>query len=143
MKKLSFYFLATVVVASLAACGSDGSCSMEGNWKVKSADVSSDKLDKSVLMMAKDMMLATTYNFTTDSITINTGGTSGQYQGSYTVDATGTTLSWSTIGGTSGTTYNDNMKIVSCGGGEVTLLKRSPTDTTQAEMTKTKLWLVM
>ena len=141
MKKLSFYFLATLVVASLAACGSDSNCSMEGEWKVKSAEVTSDKLDKSVLGMAKEMMLKTTYSFTADSVTIRSGGPSGEFHGSYAVDANGQTLSWTTMGATNGAAYSDNMKILSCSGSEVTFVKRNPADTTQAALTTSTIVL--
>lgn len=141
MKKLSFYFLASIIVASLAACAGDGSCSMEGQWKVKSADVTSEKLDKSVVSIAKDMMMTTTYNFTADSVTINSGGPSGQFRGTYAVDEAGMTLSWNTTSVSTGNPYTDNMKIVNCGGKEVTVFKRNPADTTQAALTVSTLVL--
>lgn len=141
MKKLSFYFLATVIVGSITSCAGDGSCSIEGQWKVKSADVTSEKLDKSILDMAKEMMLATTYTFTADSVTIKTGGAGGEFKGTYLVDATGKALSWNTVSGQNSSAFIDNMKIMSCSGKEVTIYKRNPVDTTQAAMTESTLVL--
>ena len=134
--------MAAIVVANLAACASDGDCSLQGNWKVKDAEVTSDKLDETVLGMAKDIMLKTTYSFTADSIVIKSGGPSGEFRGSYALDAVGQTLSWNTVGVSNSSQYSDNMKILSCNSNELKLSKRNPVDTTQAALTTSTMVLV-
>ncbi|MCF8243968.1 MAG: hypothetical protein K9J37_01145 [Saprospiraceae bacterium] len=147
MKKLSSYFFAAIFAAFFTACAGDvsegvgSSCSMEGNWKVRSADVTSEKLDKSVLEISKESMLKTTYSFTADNVSINSGGYGGVFQGKYVLDAATNTLSWNTISPTTESVFNDNMKVVSCGSNEITLLKRSPVDTTQVAFSKATLVL--
>ena len=141
MKKLSFYLSATLIAASLAACGSDGSdCAMVGDWKVKSVDVKSDKLDTTILEMSKSIAMKMTYSFTTDSVTIRPGGTSGNYYGTFKLDEVAQRLSWNTFGA-NGMAYVENMKIASCGGGELTLLQRTPADTTQQALTSSTIVL--
>lgn len=142
MKKPSFYFLATILAVGLAACGNDASdCSLVGQWKVKSADVKSEKLDSTILMMSKEMMMQSTYLFTADSVNISTGGPAGMFSGPYSIDAVNELLVFKDVLNNNGNPYMDNMKISNCSGSEVTLLARSPSDTTKAALTTSTIVL--
>ncbi|MBI1225447.1 MAG: hypothetical protein GC192_09450 [Bacteroidetes bacterium] len=146
MKKLSSYFFAAFVAICFVACASDGngvgdSCSMEGEWKVKEAEVSSDKLDKTILELTKEKMKGTTYSFTADSVSVNSNGSGGTFKGAYTLDAASNTLSWNAISATNGLAYTETMKVVSCNGSSLKVQKRSPADTTMAAITNATLVL--
>lgn len=141
MKKLSFFFLAALVAANLVSCAGDGGgCSLEGEWKTKTVDFKSDKLDKSIQEIATQMMLKTTYKFTLDSVTIKSGSTGGDFAGTYSVDPTGRVLSWKTLNA-AGNAYDDNLKIVDCSSSELTIIKRNPSDTTMEALTLTTMVL--
>ena len=134
--------MATVLAVGLAACGNDASdCTMVGQWKVKSADVKSEKLDSLILSMSKEMMMLSTYQFTDDSVTINSGGPSGVFSGSYSIDGVNQLLVFKDVINNNGNPYMDNMKISSCSGNEVTLLARSPSDTTKQALTTSTIVL--
>lgn len=144
MKKLSFILLAAASVSFLAACGSDsGDCSFVGDWKVKSADLTSEKFSKTLLEMTKEIALSTKYNFTADSVSVITVD-NGTFKGKYTVDGlTAQTLSIDATNPnpTSSSVYTDKLQIVNCSSNEITLIQRTPADTTQAALVTTKLVL--
>lgn len=140
MKKLCFYFFAPIALSFLFACGSDPSdCSFQGKWKVKTADIQSEQLDKTTLELSKELAAKAQYTFTADSVTIETGGPAGNFTGTYTVDAATGSLNWNASNPTNPSPYPESMKIQSCSGNEVTLTKRVPADTTKPALTNTTL----
>lgn len=142
MKKLSLYVLAMAAMVGMAACGSDSDdCTMEGHWTIKSADLTSDKLDSTILNMSKTQMMGTEYTFTVDSVTIKTPGQGSSFVGSYSLDELNQQLSWNTVSSGNGLPYNDNLKVKSCAGGEMTVIQRTPTDTTQPAIIQSTLVL--
>ncbi len=147
MKKLSSYFFAVVVTAIFTSCGSDGteggvgsSCSLEGNWKVKSAEVSGEKMDKTILELTKEGMVKYTYDFTADSVTINTHGTVGFYKGVYKLDAATNSLSMNMLSA-SGMALNYKLDILGCNGELVTVSNSNPGDASGASAMKSTIVL--
>ena len=148
MKKLSFLFFALAAIFWLASCASDGSdgsdgdggCSMKGEWKVKTADLSSDKLDTTILAASKSMTMKRKYSFKGDSITVSTGNPAeGNYVGVYSVE--NEQLIINALGSKNGISFKDSLKITNCTGSEVSLLKRIPADSTKPSIVKTMMTL--
>jgi hypothetical protein len=139
MKKLSCILAVVAATVYLVSCKSDalGGCDMEGNWKVKSVDMKSEKLDSSILGMSKNIALARKYSFTADSVVISDQG-SISAKGTYSVDENDNLNMEGT--GAAGA-LKENMKIVSCGGNEVTVSYRVPADTTVQALVVTTMVL--
>lgn len=136
MKKLSSYFLAVAMTAFFTSCGNDGSdggvgssCSLEGNWKVKSADVTCEKMDKTILELTKESMSKYTYEFTPDSVTVKTNGKIGDYIGVYKLDASTNSLTMNTLNITTGRLFNYKMDVLGCNDQVMTVSTSSPIDT--------------
>jgi hypothetical protein len=144
MKKLSCVLAVVAATVYLISCKSDtlggggGGCSMEGNWKVKSVDIQSEKLNPSILEISKNIALARTYNFTADSITINEGTRAAASTGKYVVEDGRLKMTGSGVNGT----LAEDMKIDDCGGSEVKLSYRMPADTTIQAIATTTLVIV-
>lgn len=148
MKKLSSYFFAVVFTAIFFSCGNDGSeggvsdaCSLEGNWKVKTAEVTCDKADKTILQLAKESMLKYNYVFTADSVTVKTNGKVGDYVGTYKLDASTNSLTMNTLNYSTGRLFNYNMEVLGCNGEIITVSNSSPMDTAGAVIMKSTMVL--
>ncbi|MFQ5446893.1 MAG: hypothetical protein ACE5FF_08165 [Saprospiraceae bacterium] len=127
MKKLLFPLFALICILMASSCASD-SCSIAGKWKVKSADIQSEKLTPTILQMAKDELLNTQYEFTEDGqISINTGGAGMNMTGTYTFDAAAQTLTWDTKTTTGADSHLANT-VTACSHSEITLTQRQPED---------------
>lgn len=139
MKKLSCILAVAAATVYLVSCKSDafGGCALEGNWKVKSADMKSEKLDSSILEMSKNIALARTYAFTADSVTITDNGAVSA-TGSYNVDGNDHLIM---LGKGNNGEMREDMKIINCGGSEVTVSYRVPADTTVQPLVLTTLVL--
>ena len=136
MKRFSFIVLTTLFVLSLPSCTDDGGCSFTGNWKVKSADLQSSKLSETILQMAKEDMLSTTYAFSKDgNITITGGGGSTVRVGSWTFDKATQEVTWSGKGNT-GEEFKEVSKVDACTPSDISLFQRIPSDTTKEEIAK-------
>lgn len=136
MKKRSFYFLAVLLTAIVTSCANDGSeggvggsCSMEGNWKVKSAEITCDKIDSTLLKLTKESALKYEYLFSADSVRVKTNGLFGDYVGSYQLDASTNTLTMKTLNNTSGKVFNYNLKVLGCNENIITVSSSTPVDT--------------
>lgn len=140
MKKLSFSFLTILAVSFLASCGDDNSCSFEGTWKMKSADVKSEKLSPTILEMSKIQMMETEYAFTKDSITIINKSGNSSFAGTYSFDDAAQKLEWKTVS-SDGRPYDESVKVTSCASAERTLIQRMPADTTKPEIAVTTMVL--
>jgi hypothetical protein len=149
MKKLGFLFFASAAMLWLAACasdvneagGDDGGCSLKGDWKVKTAELTSEKLDSSILGPSKKMTMERKYSFTADSVTIFSGNASeGNYKGVYSVDGVKNLLIINALG-SNGAHFQDSLHITACTGAELGLSKRIPSDTTKASIVKTVMTL--
>ncbi len=138
MKKLSCILAVAAATVYLVSCKSDvlgGGCSMEGNWKVKSVDIQSDKLDPSILEISKSIALARSYSFKADTVFIKDGERPEPTVGTYTVEDGRLKMTGS---GATGTLAED-MKIDDCGSSEIKLSYRIPADTTKPAIATTLL----
>lgn len=144
MKRPSFLLLVSVLALAMgfAACGNDASdCDLTGQWKVKDAEIASENLDTTILSLSKTMLMKASYNFKADSVVINTGGPAGTFTGTYSIDGANQLILFNASSVNNGMPYAENVKISSCSGKELTIVQRSPSDTTKAAITTSTIVL--
>ncbi|TAK36461.1 MAG: hypothetical protein EPO28_13360 [Saprospiraceae bacterium] len=127
MKKLLFSLFALALVALASSCNSD-SCSFTGKWKVKSADIQSEKLSATILNMAKEELMSTQYEFTKDgkiSMTIGESGVGNS--GTYHFDSDTQTLTFDTKNSMNMESHLTST-VTACSQLEITLTERQPDD---------------
>ncbi len=127
MKKIIVSLFVVFGIFSLQSCLSD-SCKIEGKWKVKNVDVTSETLSPTMVNMVKDDMGTLVYEFSNDG-KIKIDRLTNITDGTYTFNASTGLLEW-------GTDPNrPNLKevnhIVTCLPNEIELTQRMPADTTQ------------
>ncbi len=140
MKKLLFPLFASLCIVMGSSCSGD-SCSFVGKWKVKSADVQSEKLSATIVNMAKEQMMSNQYEFTKDGqITISSNNADTGLTGTYSFDGASQTLTWDTKSPNQGDSHLSNT-VTACTGNEITLTQRQPEDPAKEEIAITTFTL--
>ncbi len=142
MKHILFALIILASLAMIHSCNSEPSCKLEGQWKVESCDIQSSKLSPTVISMAKDEYLSSTYEFQKDGkffIHLERDSKSTT-EGTYTFDDNTQTLSWETVN-INGTTGGESFQVNACTDSSISLTQRLPDDPAKEEIATVTLTL--
>ncbi len=137
MKNFVFALLPALVLLGMSSCMSD-SCSFEGKWLVKNADLQSATMDSSILNMAEQEYMGMSYEFAKDTVKINS--LTNTMTGSWQFDDSKQEITW-TATAPDGQEMKETNFVESCTPIEITLSQRLPNDTTKKELARIILTL--
>lgn len=142
MKHLFFSVVAMFAVALVLSCSNEPSCKLEGKWKVENCDIQSSKLSPTIVNMAKDEYLSSTYEFQKEGkfLIHRMADIKSTKEGTFTFDENTQTLSWETMNN-NGTTGGETFEVTSCTESAITLTQRLPNDPQKEEIATVTLTL--
>lgn len=142
MRHILFSLFAIATLLFTQSCANEPSCNLEGKWTVANCDIQSSKLSPTIISMAKDEYLSSTYEFMKENkfMIYKLAETKTTSEGTYTFDDSTQTLNWQT-NTDSGNPSNESFEVTSCTGNSVTLSQRLPADPAKEEIATVNLTL--